>query len=102
MKLHALLASSGSYMVAKFQLVSAVLRLDITVLQKVSGNRATNCSVASSESSPSFLALCNKCFFWSVLTGMITGKKPIQRRMKVSKVMTVTKKLKKQNREIHS
>ena len=48
--------------------------------------------MARSESSPSFLALCNKCFFWSVITGMITGKKPIQRRMKASKVMTVTKK----------
>ena len=48
--------------------------------------------MARSESSPSFLALCNKCFFWSVLTGMITGKKPTQRRMKASKVMTVTKK----------
>ena len=46
MKLRALLTSSGSYIVAKFQLVSAVLRKDITVLQKVSGNRATNCSHA--------------------------------------------------------
>lgn len=29
----------------------------------------------TSESSPSLLALFNKSFFWSVLTGTVTGKK---------------------------
>ena len=46
MKLHALLTNSESYIVAKFQLVSAIVRQDITVLQKGSGNRATNCTYA--------------------------------------------------------
>ena len=32
-----------------------------------------------SESFPSFLALFNECFFWSVLAITITGKKPTQR-----------------------
>ena len=60
MKSQALLTSSRSYIVAKFQLVSAVLRYDITVLQKVSGNRATNCT-----SITTYCYLSHPCVAWA-------------------------------------